>query len=114
MGGEEAAMAPIVAAADEEGLDRHHPALAGQGEYVGIPEPFRMDGLAALDEGQGAEPVAIDGGKLEIEIPRRLLHQPSQLLLNLGRLAGEEILRVRDQLAIGRLVDSPDARRRAA
>ena len=70
---EEGAMAPVLPAADEEGLDRHRPALAGQREHVGIAEPFGVHRLAALDVGQRAQPVAIDRGQL--------------VILPLGRLA---------------------------
>ena len=72
---EESAMPPILPAANEEGLDRHGPALAGEREDVGIAEPFGMDRLAALDVGQRAQPVAVDGGKLEVLPLRRFGHQ---------------------------------------
>ena len=107
-------MAPILAAADEEGLDAHRPALAGEREHVGVAEPLGVDRLAALDEGQRAQPVAEDRGELEIHRLGRLGHQPPELLLDLGRLAAEEVLRVADQLGIAGFVDAADAGRRAA
>ena len=68
-------MAPILPAADEEGLDRHRPGLAGQREHVGVAEPFGMHRLAALDVGQRAQPVAIDRGELVILPLRGLGHR---------------------------------------
>src|SRR5205085_8732707 len=113
MGREEAAMPPILAAADEEGLDAHRPALAGERENIGIAEPLGMDHLAALDVGERAQAIAIDCGKLEVHRLRRLAHQTLQLLLDLGRPAAEEILGVLDQLVIAGLVDPAHAGRRA-
>ena len=71
-------MPPILAAADEEGLDRHRSRLAGERENVGVAQPLRMNRLAALDVGQRAQPVAIDRGKLEILALGRLGHGPRQ------------------------------------
>jgi hypothetical protein len=71
---EEGAVPPILPAADEEGLDAHGPALAGQREDVGVAEPLGMHRLAALDVGQRAQAVAVDGGKLEILLLGRLGH----------------------------------------
>ena len=107
-------MPPILAAADEEGLDAHLPGLAGQREDVGVAEPLGMDRLAALDVGQRAQPVAVDRGQLEILRLGRLGHLLAELRLHPGRLAGEESLGVGDQLGIVGLVDPADARRRAA
>ena len=107
-------MAPILAAADEEGLDAHRPALAGEREDVGVAEPLGVDRLAALDVGQRAQPVAIDRGELEILRLGGLGHRLAEPRLHPGRLAGEEGLGVLDQLGIVRLVDPADARRRAA
>ena len=41
------------------------PGLAGQREDVAVAQPLGMDRLAALDIGQRAEPVAIDGRQLK-------------------------------------------------
>ncbi len=57
---EEAAVPPILAAADEEGLQAHRPALAGERPDVGIRDAFGVDRLRALDRGQRAQPVAQD------------------------------------------------------
>ena len=62
MSREEGAVAPILPAADEEGLDRHGSRLAREREHVGVAKAFGVHGLAALDVGQCPQPVAIDGG----------------------------------------------------
>ena len=49
---EEAAMPPILATTNEEGLDAHRSAFRCQRENVGVAQPFGVDGLAALNEGQ--------------------------------------------------------------
>src|SRR3546814_17344052 len=54
----EAAMPPILTAADEEARDAQLPPLRGEREHVGIAKPLRVDRLAALDEGQRFQPVA--------------------------------------------------------
>ncbi len=64
------------------------------------PTPSALIACAALDEGERAQPVAQHGGKLEIHRLGRLLHLTGELLLHLRRLAGEEGLRVLDQLGI--------------
>ena len=87
------------------------PALAGEREDVAVAKPFGMDRLAALDIGQRAQPVAIDRGELEILLLGRLGHLLAEPRLHAGRLAGEELLRVGDQLGISRLARS--ARRTA-
>ena len=90
------------------------PRLAREREHVGIAEPFGMHRLAALDIGQRAQPVAIDGGKLVILLLRRIAICLRQPRLNPGRFAGEELLRLANQLGIIRLADAADAGRRAA
>ena len=62
----ESSVPPILAAADEEGLYRDRARFARQGEYVGIAEAFGMNGLASLNVGESAEPVAVDGSQLII------------------------------------------------
>ena len=89
-------MSPILAAANEEGLDRHRSAFAGEREHVGVAEAFRVHGLTALDIRQRAKPIAIDSGKLKILSLRRLGHQLRQTRLNAGRPSGEEFLRFAD------------------
>src|SRR5438105_1476147 len=107
-------MAPILPAADEEGLDRYRPRLAGEREHVGVAKALGMYSLAALDVGQRAQPVAIDGGQFIILPARRVSHRPRLPRLHTGRLAGEELLRLGDQLGIILVADPAHARRRAA
>ena len=107
-------MPPVLPSANEKGLDRHGPGLAREREHVGVAKPFGMDRLAALDVGQRPQPVAIDGGQLIILAVRGLGHLARQARLDAGRLAGEELLRLADQLAIVFAADAPDAGRRAA
>src|SRR5690348_15861022 len=114
MNWEKSSMPPILPATDEEGLDRHRPSPAREREHVGVAEPFRMNGLAALDVGQRAQPVAIDRGQLEIALLSGLGHRSRQARQHSGRLAGEEFLRFPNQLTIFLATDPPDARRRAA
>ena len=106
VGREEAAMAPILAAADEEGLDAHRPALAGEREQIGVAEPLGVDRLAALDVGERAQPVAIDRGQFEIHRLRRVGHRFDSLAWMLVDLPAEEILGVADQLGIAGLARS--------
>ena len=70
--------------------------------------------MAALNEGQRLEAIADDGGLLEIHRIGRSLHRGAELLLHLGRLATQEILRVADQFGIALRVDAIDAGGRAA
>lgn len=109
---EEAAVPPILPAANEEGLDTHLPRRTGQRENVGVAEPLGVNRLATLDIGQRAQPVAIHRRKLIILRLGRLGHRLAEPRLNAGRLAAQEILRILDQLGIGGLLDPPDARRR--
>ncbi len=111
MGGEEGAVAPVLPAADEEGLDRDLPALLRHGEDIGIAHAGGVDRLAALDEGRSAQPVAQHGRAFEVELFRRLFHLRLDLVLHRGRLAAEEILRLAHQRVIAFLVDP--ARRKA-
>jgi len=112
--GEEAAMAPVLPAANEEGLDADGRALGRQREYVGVGQARGVDRLVALDEGQRLQPVAVDRRHLEIERIGGLFHRLAELLLHLGRLARQEIARIIDQFGIILLADPVDAGRRAA
>ena len=107
-------MAPVLAAADEEGLDAHLPRLAGEREDVAVAQPLGVDGLRSLDVGERAQPVAVDGGELEILLLRRFGHRLAEPCLDARRLAREEQLRVLDEVGIIFLRDPVDARGRAA
>jgi hypothetical protein len=68
-----------------------------------------MDGLGALNVSERAQAVAVDGGKLEIHALGRFGHQPTEPLLDPGRAAAEEVLRILDKAGIAALVDAADA-----
>ena len=88
--------------------------MAGEREDIRIAHPFGVDELRSLDEGQRAQPVAQHGGELKVHRRGRGLHLRAKLRLDVGGLAGEEFLRVCDELVIAGLVDPADARGRAA
>ncbi len=114
VGGEEGAVAVVAPAADEEHL---HAGLAGDapgGNHVGVGQAGRVDHVVALHEGQAADAVADRGGALELQGGGGGFHLGGQFLLHEGGLAGQERLRLANQLAVFRLVDAPDAGGRAA
>ena len=111
VGREERAVAVVAAAADEEHL---HAGLAGGlpgGDHVGVLQAGRVHHVVALHEGQRADAVAHRGGVLEFQRLGGLLHLGGEFLLHGAGLAGEERLRLADQLAVVRLARS--GRRRA-
>src|SRR3546814_7045554 len=67
VGGKEAAVAPVLPAANEEALDAHCAALARKRENIRVGGSFRVHRLRALDIGQRFQPVTIDGREFEIE-----------------------------------------------
>src|SRR3546814_10527545 len=85
VGGKEAAVAPVLPAANEEALDAHCAALARKRENIRVGGSFRVHRLRALDIGQRFQPVTIDGREFEIEIGRGRLHRFAQLSLNGAR-----------------------------
>ena len=109
MAGEERAVAPILAATDEERLDPDDAVLRREREDIGIADPVGVDELRPLDEGQRLETIAQDHRALEIHRLGGALHLRAQLGLDLRRLAGEELLRLADQLGIAIRVDAADA-----
>src|SRR5215210_1428508 len=111
---EESAVSPILSAADEKSLDRHRSTLAREREHVGIAEALGVHRLAALDVGERAQPVAVDGREFEVLPLGGVRHGARQPRLDAGRFAGEKLLRLPDELAIFLLADPAHARRRAA
>ena len=85
-----------------------------RGDDVGIAQYVDIDVLAALDLGQGADAVAQEGGALELELFRQVLHAQGELFLHLLAAAGEERARLVDELGIALLVDAADAGAAAA
>ncbi|KAF1856274.1 hypothetical protein Lal_00000685 [Lupinus albus] len=114
MAGKERAMAPVLPAPDEEGLDADMPALRRHGEDIGIAHAFGVDRLAALDERGRAQAVAQHRRAFEIERFRSLRHLPFDLALHGGRLPPQEIARLAHQIGIVVLADPADAGRRTA
>ena len=108
------AVAPIVAAAEEEHLDAGLPRLLMRGEHVGLLHRLRVDALARLDVAERGQPVAEARGALVVLLEARLVHQGMQPELHLVALAGEEGERLVDQRAVILGRDLAGARRRAA
>ncbi len=98
--GEVGAVAPVLPGAEEEHLDAVLPAFLVDGEDVGLFHRLRVDALVALHVRKGREAVAIDGGALEVERLRRLLHRCRYLRLHALAAARQEILRLLDQFGV--------------
>src|SRR3546814_17395214 len=62
----EAAVPPVLSAANEKGLNADRSALAGHGKDVCISQALRVDRLTALNESQRFPAVAVNRGQLEI------------------------------------------------
>ena len=105
-------MAPVLAAANKEGLHANLPALGREREDVGIPHPARVDRLRALDKGRRAQPIAQNGRRLEIECLGSLCHLRFEIGLHLARTPGEKVLRLTDQACVIFLGNAPHAGRR--
>ena len=90
-------MAPVLATANEECLHRDLPVLVRQREDVGIAHARGVHRLRPLDEGGGAQAIAQDGGRFEIEILRCFRHLLLYLRLHCTRFAAEEVLRFLQQ-----------------
>ena len=84
------------------------------GEDIGFLDAGRIDALMALHMRQRRQPVAIDGGALEIEIFGGLVHRLGHCRLDLLALAGQEVLRLLHQFGIVVVADLTRAGRRAA
>src|SRR3546814_2819317 len=93
----EAAMPPILPAADEEARDAQLPALRCEREHIGVAEAIGVDRLAALDEGQRLQPVTDHRRLLIIHRFGGARHRITQPFLHSGRAAFEKILRVAHQ-----------------
>ena len=110
---EKGAMPPILPAADEKGLDADLIRLRRKRDDVGVLDALRGPGLT-LDEGEGAQAIAVDGGQLIVLPLRRRAHGVAELALHGLRLAGEEGLRIVDELVVAGLVDLAHTWRRTA
>ena len=97
---EESPVSPILAAPDEEGLDRHGPRLACERKDVGIAKAFGMNRLASLDVGERPQAVPINGGEFVILFFSGFGHEAGQAHLDTRRLARKKLLRLVNQLDI--------------
>ena len=114
MAREVGAVAEVLAGAQEEDLDADLPAFGMRREDVGLVDRRQADRLVRGDVGQGADAVAQDGGALELQIGRSLLHALRQGLLDLAIAAPQETADVLDDGVVLGLLDSADAGRGAA
>src|SRR5690606_8077661 len=108
------AVAPVLARAEEEDLDAAVAALAAQGNDVGCLDSAGVDALMALDLRQCRQPVAIEGGALEIERGGGRLHCRAQFAPHPSGLAGEKVARLLHQPGIFDMADLAGTRGRAA
>ncbi len=76
------------------------PALVRNGEDVGFLDGLGGDIALRLDEGEGAEAVAEQGGALEIEVLGGLVHVLGEVILHGLGLAGEELAGLIDELVV--------------
>ncbi len=108
------AVAPVLAAAEEEHLDAGLSGLARGRDHVGLVDVLHVDVLPRLDVGEGPDAVAIGGGGLELQRRARRLHRGGEALADAGVAAREEILGLADvrRVVLGR--HAADARRAAA
>ena len=107
-------MPPILTATNEERLNADLAGLRRQRENVGIAQPFGIDRLAALNEGEGAQPVAQHCGDLEIHGLGGGGHRGAELFLGVLGLARQKGAGILDQFGIGIGADAVDTGRRTA
>ena len=81
------AVAPVLPGPEEEHLDAGLPAFLMDGEHVGLVDGLRVDALMRLHMRQCRQPVAENGGSLEIELFGGVLHRAGYLGLHLLALA---------------------------
>src|SRR3546814_11254055 len=111
----EAAVPPVLSAANEKGLNADRSALAGHGKDVCISQALRVDRLTALNESQRFQAVAVNRGQPAIHRVRCALHCCAPLALPLPPFPREKILRVPRPLRILRFsaLGRPSCRDRA-
>ena len=91
------AVAPIVAGAEKEHLDRGLAGVLVGGEDVGVPDARGIDALMRLHVRQCRQPVAEARGALIVLLQAGIVHELVQAALHLVALAGEEAQRLVDQ-----------------
>ena len=94
------AVAVVPSAAEKEHLDAGRAAGLVRGNNVEIAQPFEIDVLLRLDRRQGANPIAVQRRRFELERLARSLHARAEIALHLPRAAGKKIARLRDQPGI--------------
>src|SRR3546814_20407218 len=110
----EAAVPPVLSAANEKGLNADRSALAGHGKDVCISKALRVDRLTALNESQRFQAVAVNVGQLDIHRVSCALHCCAPLALNLRRFARENILTLPCRFPLIPITDPLNNRSRAA
>ena len=103
--GEIGAIAPVLPGAEEEHLDAAEAAGLMHGEHVGLLDAARIDALMRLHRRERGEPVAVDGGALELERAGGFLHFRCQRILHGLALAGEKRIRFAHELAVFGKID---------
>ena len=107
------AVAPVLAAAEKEHLDAGLPARLIGRDDVGVDDPGHVDVLVALHQRQGADAVADQRRRLEIERLGGVFHLAGETLLHVVAAAGQERLRLVEQCGVVLAPDMPDAGRAA-
>ncbi len=106
--------APVLARAEEEGLDARLTAVGEQGEDVGLLHGLGVDRLLHGDGRQRPDAVPHPRRALEVQIVRGRLHLARQPADHRPRLAAQELFGRADQFAIVLQADQAGARRRAS
>ncbi len=94
------AVAPIVAAAEEEHLDAGLAAGLMGRDHIGIDDAGHVDVLVTLHQRQGADAVANQRRRLEVERLGGSIHLRREALLDIAAAPGQKELRLLDQLCI--------------
>ena len=94
------AVAPIVAGAEEEHLDRGLPRVLMGGEHIRILHGLRIDALMRLHVAERGQPVAETRRALIVLLEARIVHQSVHAPFHLVAFAGEEAERFIDEAFI--------------
>ena len=104
------AIAPILPAAEKEHLHAGLPGLLIGRDHVGIDDAGHVNVLMSLDQGEGADAVADQPRRLEIERRGGGLHLGREPQLHRAAAARQKGMRLLDQAGILLAADPPDAR----
>jgi len=105
-------VAPVLPAANEEGLHPHHTALGREREHIGIAQPRRVDRLRPLDKSRRTQSVAQHRRSFELQVLGCLSHLPFQISLHRARFTRQEVLRLPHQRVVISFIDPPHTGRR--